>query len=368
MNGYCIPVPLGDRSYKIHIETGLATRGGAAEEIAELAGGSRVCLVTHPALAALYAEPTRASLEDRGLQVGLTLIAAGERFKTLRTVGRLYDAFLDAGLDRKSLVVAVGGGVLGDLTGFAAATFLRGIRFIQIPTTLLAQVDASVGGKTGADLPQGKNLVGAFHQPSSVLIDPQTLRTLPPRELRAGLAEIIKYGIIYDEGFYKSVRQDVDALLRRDEAALARAIARSCSIKAEVVAQDETEQGLRAILNFGHTIGHALESVTGYRRYKHGEAVAIGMVSALLIGETMGLTAASITEGVCECLAAARLPIAFPAEIDADAILDAAVRDKKTRSGRLHFVLVRRVGEAFVSGDVTREAVCAALGRQKSLA
>ncbi|MCW3095516.1 MAG: 3-dehydroquinate synthase, partial [Chthonomonadaceae bacterium] len=257
------------------------------------------------------------------------------------------------------------GGVLGDMVGFAAATYLRGIPFVQIPTTLLAQVDASVGGKTGVDLPQGKNLVGAFHQPSAVVIDTTTLRSLPLRELRSGLSEVIKYGIIYDKPFLTSIVNNMPGLLRRDEALLTTAIARSCEIKAEVVGQDETEQGLRAILNFGHTIGHALESVTAYRRFKHGEAIAIGMVSACLLGEEVGVTPSEVTEELCEALQRAHLPTAFPVEIEADAILAAAQRDKKTEAGRLRFVLARRVGEVFLCPDVPEAAVRAALAHHK---
>ena len=250
------------------------------------------------------------------------------------------------------------------MTGFAAATYLRGVPFVQAPTTLLAQVDASVGGKTGVDLPQGKNLVGAFHQPSAVVIDTATLRTLPLRELRSGLSEVIKYGIIYDEAFLSSVVNALPALLKRDESLLTAAIARSCEIKAEVVGQDETEQGLRAILNFGHTIGHALEAVTAYRRFKHGEAIAIGMIAACLLGEEVGVTPSEVTAKVRAALQQAGLPTAFPEDIDIDSILDAAQRDKKTEAGRLRFVLARGIGDVFVSPNVPEEAVRAALARQ----
>jgi 3-dehydroquinate synthase len=361
MTGFCVPVALGDRSYTIEIAAGLLASGRAAEILAGLTAGSRVCLVTHPGLFAPYAQPLSANLRDRNVPIAQVSIPAGEHRKTLRTVERLYSAFLTAKLDRKGLVVALGGGVLGDLVGFAAATYLRGVRFVQVPTTLLAQVDASVGGKTGVDLPQGKNLVGAFHQPSAVLIDPQTLHTLPARELRSGLAEVIKYGIIVDRGFFFEVANALPALLRREEAALTRAITRSCEIKADVVAQDETEQGLRAILNFGHTIGHALEAVTGYRRYKHGEAIAIGMVAEARIGEVLGVTPPEVTQALVETLKAARLPTDFPADIGADAILEAAQRDKKTLAGRLRFVLARDIGEVFVSDAATEAAVRAAL-------
>ncbi len=367
MSERCIAVALGERSYTLHIGTGLLGSGRAGEIVGAAARGGNVCLVTHPGLERLYAAPLAASLTAQGIAVSTVTIPAGERFKHLNTVARLYRDFLAAGLDRKGLVVAVGGGVLGDLTGFAAATYLRGVRFVQIPTTLLSQVDASVGGKTGVDLPEGKNLVGAFHQPSAVVIDTATLQSLPIRELRSGLSEVIKYGIIYDEGFLSSVVATLPALLKRDEAALTAAIARSCEIKAEVVGQDETEQGLRAILNFGHTIGHALESVTVYRRFKHGEAIAIGMVTACLIGEEVGVTPPEVRERLCDALHRARLPRIYPPDIETDSILEAAQRDKKTEAGRLRFVLARRVGEVFLSKDVPEKAVRSAILRHRGL-
>jgi 3-dehydroquinate synthase len=238
----------------------------------------------------------------------------------------------------------------------------------MVPTTLLAQVDAAIGGKTGVDLPEGKNLVGAFHQPRAVLIDPRTLRTLPARELRSGLAEVLKYGIIYDDSFFALVQQSLPALLRRNEQCLFDAISRSCEIKAEIVSQDETEQGLRAVLNFGHTVGHALEAITRYRRYKHGEAVAVGMVSAALIGEEIGVTQPETTHRIIEALRAARLPFVFPLDIETDVVLTAMQRDKKTHAGNLHFVLVRRLGSVDVVGDVPVPAIRAALDRHRLLA
>jgi len=362
-----VPVALGDRSYAILISSGMIVSGEAADRIAALAPGARACVVTHPGLQAAYAQPIAEGLRARGLAAAMVTVPPGERTKNLRAVARLYARFLAAGLDRQGIVVAVGGGVLGDLAGFAAATYLRGVRFAQVPTTLLAQVDASIGGKTGVDLPAGKNLVGAFHQPVAVLIDPDTLRTLPAREMRAGLAEIIKYGIIYDRAFFDAIVADLVAVRRRQAASLTRLIARSCQIKAEIVAQDETEQGLRAILNFGHTVGHALEAVTAYRRYKHGEAVAIGMVSAALAGEEIGLTPRATREEIVAALRAAHLPVAFPPDISQEAILEAAQRDKKALAGRVRFVLARRIGEVEVTGNVPPEAVCAALARQKTL-
>ncbi len=362
MAEYRIPVPLAERSYSIEIAPNLLTSVRATDVLAELAGNSRLCIVTHPTLKR-YAEPLIQALEGRGILPALHLVPAGEHRKNIATVMKIYSALLEAKLDRKSLVVVIGGGVLGDVGGFVAASYLRGIRFVQIPTTLLAQVDASVGGKTGIDLPEGKNLVGAFHQPSSVLIDPNTLKTLPMRELRSGLAEVIKYGIIYDEGFFKRVDTLLPTLLKRDVDSLAQIIARSCEIKAEVVSQDETEQGIRAILNFGHTVGHALEAVTQYRRYKHGEAVAIGMIAESRIGELLGQTPSEVTTALRESLLRAGLPVDFPSDVSVEAILEVAQRDKKTIGGLLRFLVPTRMGEVIQRNDVPESVIYRALGR-----
>ena len=360
-----IRVDLEARSYDIDIAAGLIASGMAGERLAALANGGRVCLVTHPELHDWYAAPLAAQLSALGNAPILLSVPSGEQAKTLATVAQLYSGFAGARLDRKSLIVAVGGGVLGDMAGFAAATYMRGLDFVQVPTTLLAQVDSSVGGKTGVDLPEGKNLVGAFHQPRAVLIDPDTLHTLPDRERRSGLAEVVKYGIIYDEAFFTRIKNDMDLLLRGDADAITHIIARSCAIKADVVGQDETEQGLRAILNFGHTIGHALEAVTRYERWKHGEAISIGMVSACLIGQEVGVTPPAVTRQTIEILQAAGLPTAFPADIPIDAVLDAAQQDKKTVGGKLRFVLAQGIGTVQVGCDVPEPALRAALAKQR---
>ncbi len=360
MSAYQIEVAIPDRDYTIEIAPGLLATARTIDVLQSLANKSRICIVTHPVLMKPYVSPLVEGLKERGIDPFLHVIPSGEHRKTLATVARMYDAFIEAKLDRKSLVVVVGGGVLGDAAGFAAASYLRGIRFVQIPTTLLAHVDSSVGGKTGVDLPQGKNLIGAFHQPSSVLIDPKTLQTLPMRELRAGLAEVIKYGIIYDNAFFARVDALLPRILRRDMEALSEIIARSCEIKAEVVCQDETEQGLRAILNFGHTIGHALEAITNYRRYKHGEAVAIGMVVESRIGERVGQTPAETTQALIDTLQRAKLPVAYPSDISVERVLEVAQRDKKTVGGLLRFVLPLRIGEVNVRSDVPISAIEAA--------
>ena len=361
-----VKVDLGKRSYTIHISSDLLKSDDAGKLIVAAAPCSLACIVTHPGIVSTHANDLSLSLSKKGVKTVLVTLPAGERYKTLKTVEKLYGKFIEEKLDRKSLVIAVGGGVLGDVVGFAAATYLRGVNFVQIPTTLLAQVDSSVGGKTGVDLPAGKNLAGAFHQPKTVLIDPITLKTLPRREICAGLAEVIKYGIIYDRKFFLLLEAIVPDLIKRKDANLRDVISRSCRIKAEIVSQDETEQGIRAILNFGHTIGHALESVTHYRRYRHGEAIAIGMISAALIGEEMGVTPPEVTGAICKILKLAKLPTAFPEEIQSDEIIDASFRDKKTEGGKLKFVLAEEIGRVSVQSGVTPEIIRLALFRQKT--
>ena len=355
---------VGDGGYPIWLGSGLIRIGGG-RLLARLAGRARACIVTHPHLKQRYAEPIAYEMRQSGVPVAIVTLPQGESRKNLKTVQRLYSSFVAAGIDRNGLVVAVGGGVIGDIAGFAAACFLRGVRYAQVPTTLLAQVDSSVGGKTGVDLPEGKNLVGSFHQPALVLIDPEALCTLPQRELRSGLAEVIKYGIITDEAFFYQTRDELPSILNRDLDALKRAIMRSCEIKAAVVAADEKEQGLRAILNFGHTVGHALESVTLYKRYRHGEAIAIGMVTASLIGEELGITPQGVTRELTSCLSACSLPVEFPAQIDISTVYAAMLLDKKTQSGRLRFVIAEGIGKVRVVDGVPQEVVYRAIERQK---
>lgn len=367
MNTATVDVRLGERSYTIQVGRGLLRSAQSADLLAAQARGGQVVLVTHPLLLRLYGTALLCILERHGVRALPATVPSGERTKSLAAVARLYDRFLNAGMDRRGLVVALGGGVVGDLAGFAAATYLRGVRYVQIPTTLLAQVDSSVGGKTGVDLARGKNLVGAFHQPSAVLIDPETLRTLPPRELRAGLAEVLKYGVLADADFFNKTVGAIPELLSRKAEALTAAIVRSCEIKADIVAQDESEQGLRATLNYGHTIGHALETVTAYRRYKHGEAVAIGMVSAALIGEAAGVTPRAVSDTLVFALEKAGLPVRFPGDVSPSAVLAAAYRDKKATGGRLRFVLAEEIGRVRFGVEVSPELVEAALVRQQAL-
>jgi len=352
-----LPVRLAEREYDIVIGDHLLTNGVAVERLLSLRQSEPIVFVTHPALLLRYVTPLVTSLEKEGVRCHTLVYPPGEHRKTLAGMMKIYSGFAQAGVDRKGLVVVVGGGVLGDMVGFAAATFMRGVRFVQIPTTLLAQVDASVGGKTAVDLPEGKNLVGAFYQPSAVLIDPQTLNSLPLRELRSGLAEVIKYGIIWDKSFFERLRFLRKSLLSRDTEALGEIIRVCCESKAEVVKQDETEQNVRAILNFGHTVGHAIEAATHYKVYKHGEAIAIGMVSEALIGEKLGITPMTVTAEIEAALSEFGLPTRFPKSLPQTEFFDAMMQDKKTVFGEFKFVLAEEVGRVLYGQTVSREVI-----------
>ena len=339
-----VNVPLGNRSYDIKIGAGLLARLGV--ECARLGLGTSLCHHLRQQRCALgMAEPRRRLWRKPGFAPTLIIIPAGETAKSLKTVEACYNQLAAHRLERKSFVVALGGGVVGDLAGFVAATYLRGVAFVQVPTTLLAQVDSSVGGKVGVNLKAGKNLVGAFYQPRLVLCDLDTLASLPMREYRAGLAEVIKYGIIYDARLFQRLERDLPRLLRRDPRTLTAVVARCCEIKADVVRQDETESGVRAILNFGHTIGHALETISHYRRYLHGEAIAIGQVAAArLSARLIGLPAREV--GRIESLfQRAGLPTQVNLNAPQRQKLLAALRlDKKVSGGEMKFVLARRIG------------------------
>ena len=338
-----VRVDLGARSYPVLIGAGLLAELGPRLAAAGFQG--RCALVTSERVGALYREPVVASLGDAGLSPTVVVIPDGEEHKNLAWLAVLYDRLLDAGIERRTPVVALGGGVVGDLAGFAAATLLRGLPLVQVPTTLLAQVDAAIGGKTGIDHAHGKNLVGAFHQPRLVLIDVATLRTLPRREFVAGLAEVIKYGMIRDAELFGTLEARLDALLALDEGVLVPVVATSCRHKAAVVAADEREQsGERAVLNFGHTIGHALEVLTEYRGLLHGEAVAIGMVAAARLSRALGVCDAATVERLERLLRRAGLPVAMPADVTASALALAMQSDKKTAGGRIRFVCVERIG------------------------
>ncbi|HEY3268211.1 MAG TPA: 3-dehydroquinate synthase [Armatimonadota bacterium] len=345
-----IRVELGDRSYPIVVRAGLLR--DAAGPIRDAVRGRKLLLVSHPKLLALYGEALASRLRGDGFDVAVSRVPEGERSKSLSAVSRLYAAMANAGMDRHSAVVALGGGVIGDLAGFAAATYLRGIDVVQVPTTLLAMVDSAIGGKTGVNLPIGKNLVGAFHQPRAVLVDPETLCSLPRRDVRSGLAEVIKYGVIAEPGLFAFLEANMGACLEADPSALARCIADSAACKARVVGADEREGGLRAILNYGHTAGHAVEKAAGYRKLRHGEAVAIGMVAAARIGLRLGITPSDAVDRMESLIARAGLPVRVPPGIAAGDLVHTMAFDKKAKGGTVKWVMATRIGEVKTGVEV----------------
>ena len=350
-----VTVALAERSYEIALGSGLLAGVGA--RLASRQKLSRVAVIADAAVAPSHAAAVVAGLQTVGAEVVTASVPAGETSKSLDQVARLWQWLLESGADRRTVVVAVGGGVVGDLAGFVAATFARGLDFWQVPTTLLAMVDSSVGGKVGINLPSAKNMVGAFWQPRGVVVDVATLATLPKREYLSGLAEVVKYGVILDERLFDYVQQHAAALVARQPAALEFIIARSCELKAEVVRQDERETtGLRAILNYGHTFAHAIEAVSGYGQWLHGEAVAAGMVCAARLAERLGRINADLTARQTQVLAELGLPTRL-GPLDAEALIAAMAHDKKVEHGRLRFVLPSRLGAVELVGDVPCEAV-----------
>jgi 3-dehydroquinate synthase len=358
-NTMCVPIDLGCRSYQIHIGAGLL----GSDVFTSLPARSKAVIVTNETVAPLYAQALATTLGSHFGSVKLVSLPDGEQFKNWETLNLIFDALLEFGCDRKSMVFALGGGVVGDMAGFAASCFMRGIAFVQVPTTLLSQVDSSVGGKTGVNHPRGKNMIGAFYQPQLVVCDTSTLSTLPARELSAGLAEVIKYGPIADLSFLEWIEQHIQELRALQPAALAHAIRRSCEIKAWVVGQDERETGLRAILNFGHTFGHAIEAGLGYGEWLHGEAVGAGMVMAAELSARLGLIDRVMVSRLRSLIDAAGLPVQGP-------VLDAADNagrylalmrvDKKSEAGEIKFVLICANGSAVVRGasdSMVREVI-----------
>ena len=341
-----ITVGLGERSYKIIFGQGLLAEIGSF--CRALTTGKKVAVVTNPLVAAYYLEPVKSALTDAGYNVHEVEIPDGEGYKSFETLKSIYDRLVEFEFDRSSFIVALGGGVVGDLAGFAAATFLRGITFVQVPTTLLAQVDSSVGGKTGINHEKGKNLIGAFYQPGLVLVDTATLDTLPEREYLSGLAEVAKYGIVLDGTLFDFMSANTDKLLGRDKETLLTVIKRSCSIKASIVEKDEKEAGLRAVLNYGHTLGHAVETLTCYKKYTHGEAVAIGMAKAARFSEYMGFSGNAETERIISLLEGLHLPVEIPAFGQSE-FFEALVHDKKVREGGINFVFNRGIGDFHIS-------------------
>ncbi len=351
-----LKVELGTRSYPILIGDGLL---GRPDLLVPYVGARQVAVITNTTVGPLLLDKLMASLG--GMATDVIELQDGERFKTLDTYASVIDALMERRHNRTTTLIALGGGVIGDLAGFAAATFQRGVAFVQVPTTLLAQVDASVGGKTGVNHPGGKNMIGAFHQPRCVLADTAALATLPGREYRAGLAEVVKYGVIWSAGFFAELERRIDVLNQRDAAALAEVIRRSCAIKAAVVAEDERERGRRAILNYGHTFAHALETLTGYDQLLHGEAVAIGMVLAADCACRHGLLDRASAQRIRGLVDALGLPTDLPAAMDPSAALAAMGMDKKVVDGRLRLVLPERIGAVRVTDQVEPAAVLATL-------
>lgn len=352
-----VKVDLGERSYRIDIGPGLLQEVG--ERCLGLGLGSRALVVTNETVGRLYGGVALKSLKAAGFDVHYATFPDGEEHKSIETASALYGACIDSGLDRGSFIVALGGGVVGDVAGFVAATYMRGIDFVQVPTTLLSQVDSSVGGKTGVNHPRGKNLIGAFHQPRLVVADVASLVSLSPREYRSGLAEVVKAGLIRDGEFLAFLEKEWLPLLRLDGDVLTAAVRRSVEIKAEVVQADERESGLRAILNFGHTVGHALEAATEYRRFTHGEAISIGMVIEGEISVSLGLLSPAELTRLKELLIRLGLPVDAQG-VSYDAVREAMKLDKKAKDGKARFALLDGIGDCRIVSDVSEEVVAAA--------
>lgn len=352
-----VKVNLGENSYPIYISQGnIASLGRLLQEMSLSA---KVLVISDENVGKLYGEVVLHSLKEAGFTAELFCVRAGEESKSLAVAEILYTKAIRTGLDRKSPIIALGGGVVGDLAGFIAATYMRGVPFIQVPTSLLAQVDSSVGGKVAIDHALGKNLIGAFYQPRLVLIDTNVLNTLPQNELLAGLGEVVKYGAIADEDFFSFLRMHVGQILNKEAQALAYIVKRNCEIKAEVVEQDEQEAGLRMVLNFGHTIGHAVEANAAYHGYKHGEAIAIGMHGAALISSYMGLCNQKTVGDLCQVLSMFSLPVNTPAK--PEALLPYLVRDKKNVGGKINWVLLEKIGRCTIRNDVPEKFILKAL-------
>lgn len=349
-------VDLGERSYPIYIGQDLIKQPGLVQPFVQ---GSQVLIVTNETVAPLYLDACKALFE--GFDLDWVVLPDGEEYKSLEIMNRVFDQLIERHFDRKSTLVALGGGVIGDLTGFAAAAYQRGVPFIQVPTTLLSQVDSSVGGKTGVNHPKGKNMIGAFHQPQAVVIDTNTLSTLEDRQLSAGLAEVIKYGLIRDLPFFEWLEKNLDGLMARDPDLLAQAIERSCQNKADIVAADETEQGQRALLNLGHTFGHAIEAGMGYGVWLHGEAISAGMMQAAYMSQLIGDLTEQDVKRIGDIFKRAKLPVYPPNELDNAQFMHYMAGDKKVQAGKVRLVLLKSIGEAYISGDYAPEQLAQTL-------
>ncbi len=336
-----LTIDLDQQSYPIVIRPHALDEKGLIESFVN---GSQLVIVSNETVAPLYLSSLKAAIDSK--QVQTIVLPDGEQYKNMESLMRIFDSLIQNQCHRDVTLLALGGGVIGDMTGFAAACYMRGVNFIQVPTTLLAQVDASVGGKTGINHFQAKNLIGSFHQPTAVIIDPLTLNSLPDREYRSGIAEILKYGLIQDRPFFDWMRANCQALMDRNPLILSEAIQRSCENKATIVAQDERETGLRALLNFGHTLGHAIETLTNYKHFLHGEAVSIGMCLAAKLSVTMGLCDRVIEQQIIDSLESYKLPTKIPAQLKAEEIVLLMRNDKKNLSGQLRMILLERIGAA----------------------
>ena len=356
-----VEVPLRE-SYRIFV--GSANLSQLGEKLKQ-ASFKKAVVVSNPLILAHHGKTVKGSLEKVGIEQYILEVPEGEEHKSLKKARELYNELINLGVKRGDLIIALGGGVIGDLAGFVAATYMRGLPLVQVPTTLLAQVDSSIGGKVGVNLPHGKNFIGAFYHPILVLIDVTTLKTLPARELRAGLAEVIKYGFLKDEDFLQFIEAELDSIFQLNEEVLVRLITGCCKIKAQVVAEDEKDTGVRRILNYGHTIGHAIETLTGYQKYLHGEAVAIGMVCAALIAQELGFADDSLVKRHTRLLKRAGLPVTLP-PVETEKILEQIEWDKKAQGDSRIFVLLKRIGESQVL-DVQPDIIRKALGKHRSL-
>lgn len=356
-----LQVALGERSYPIYIGEDLLAQPQLLQQHIK---GQEVLIVTNETVAPLYLQKVTSALADYRCEA--VILPDGEQYKTLDVLNQIYDALLQQRFSRQVTLIALGGGVIGDMTGFAAACYQRGVPFIQVPTTLLSQVDSSVGGKTAVNHPLGKNMIGAFYQPQCVIADTATLNTLEDRQLASGLAEVIKYGLINDADFFVWLEQNIDKLKQREPAALAYAIERSCADKADIVAQDETEQGVRALLNLGHTFGHAIETGTGYGNWLHGEAIAVGMLMAADLSARMGWIDEAEVKRIAAIFSVAGLPVTTPAEMTSEQFMALMSVDKKVQNGTIRLVLMRGIGKAFISDDYAIEKLTETLNAFQS--
>lgn len=352
-------------SYDIYI--GSKIYRDIPEIISQKRRPSKAVVITNRVIAPKYGNEIEYILRDADIETESIIIRAGESNKSLSTILRIYENLAEMNLDRHAAIVAVGGGVVCDIGGFIAATYLRGLDLYQVPTTLLAQVDASVGGKNGVDLPQGKNLVGTFYQPTAVIADVSTLRTLPVREMRSGMAEIVKHGVVYDEDYFKYIRSRASYMTARNEEEMIKIIRRSVEIKADVVASDEFDEGIRGILNFGHTVGHALEVVTDYRSIKHGEAVAIGMITESIIAEMLGICQNGTTGEIANTVVGLRLPVQIPDDVSTSELIEAMNYDKKTVAGNLRMALPTALGHAQMVESIPRDIVAEAIDNHRKM-